>query len=144
MKDTTKNVRIENELKSDVNYRDGYHFDFEVDGHNIHVHGSSKSGKETVLVNGEVVAEKRSFRRKSTLSFSIEDDTYEIEFNMVNMLTGELHCTLIKNNMHIKTYKKALKKSNHISLKSSNLWLFFAGGFFGYILMAELLKIING
>jgi hypothetical protein len=144
MNNTTKNVREENELTSEVNYRDGYHFDFEVDGHNVHAHGSSKSGKETVLVNGEIVAEKRSFRRKSTLNFSIEENTYEIEFNMVNMLTGELHCTLIKNNMHIKTFKKALKKSNQLSLKSSSMWLFFAGGFFGYILMAELLRFING
>ena len=144
MKELTNKDNSESKVVAEVGYRDGYHFEYEIDGYNIHVHCSAKSGKEQVFVDGKKIGEKRSFGRKSTMEFSLSGNTYEIEFNMVNLLTGELHCTLIKNDTHIKTYKKALKKYNQLGSNKATLLLFFIGGFVGYYLMAELLKIING
>ena len=43
------------------------------------------------------------------------------------MLTGETHCTLIKNDVHVKTLKKALKKSRQ--LNKSNFWWYIPGFF---------------
>jgi hypothetical protein len=91
-----------------VNYRDGFNFDFEEAGHVINVHCSSVSGKESIYLDDQLIASKRSFKRRSSMSFNIGEDNYEIEFNVVNMFKGETHCTLIKNDVHVKTLKKAL------------------------------------
>lgn len=130
-----------------VSYRDGFHFDFEASNHKISVRCSSISGKETVFVDGELVAEKRSFRRKSSMAFSIDGDNYEVEFNVVDMLKGETHCTLIKNDLHVKTIKKALLKKNQISGKQG--WMkvsviFVFGLISGYLLMQYLLMTFGG
>ena len=76
------------------------------------------------------------------MTFSIDGDNYEVEFNVVDMLKGETHCTLIKNNLHVKTIKKALLKKNQISGKQG--WMkvsviFVFGLISGYLLMQYLL-----
>ena len=141
MKEFTEKHTAKNTPISDVGYRDGYHFEFEIDEHKIHAHGSAKSGKELVYINDKKIAEKRSFGRKSILNFVLDENKYEIEFNMVNLLSGELHCSLIKNGTHIRTQKKALKKLYQIGSKRTLLWLFLIGSLAGYFLMAELLKL---
>ena len=130
-----------------VSYRNGFSYEFEDAGNVINVRCSSISGKETVYVNEVLVAEKRSFRRKSTLVFNIDEDSYEIEFNVVDMLKGETHCTLIKNDLHVKTIKKALLKKNQIPGKNS--WfivslIFLFGLISGYLLMRYLLMVFGG
>jgi len=135
-KQTTKSIAV-----SEVGYRDGYHFKFELDGYKIHAHGSAKSGKEQIFINDKEIAEKRSFGRKSILNFVLDENTYEIEFNMVNLLTGELHCSLIKNGTHIKTQKKSLKRYYQIGSKRTLFWLVCIGGLVGYFLMAALLEL---
>ncbi len=125
-----------------VSYRNGFNFEFEDANHLINVHCSSVSGKESIYLDGELVASKRSFRRKSSMTFSIDGDNYEVEFNVVDMLKGETHCTLIKNNLHVKTIKKALLKKNQISGKQG--WMkvsviFVFGLISGYLLMQYLL-----
>ncbi len=130
-----------------VSYRGGFTFDFDEAGHTINVHCSSVSGKESVYVDGELVTSKRTFRRKSSLTFAIGTDNYEIEFNVVDMRKGETHCTLIKNDVHVKTIKKALLKSNQITGKSG--WLkvtliFIVGAISGYLLMRYLLTVFGG
>jgi hypothetical protein len=141
MKEFTENNTTKNTPISNVGYLDGYHFEFEIDGYKIHTHGSAKSGKEQVYINDKKIAEKRSFKRKSILNFVLDENKYEIEFNMVSLLTGELHCSLIKNGTHIKTHKKALKRYYQIGSKRTLLWLFLIGGLVGYFVMAALLKL---
>lgn len=130
-----------------VNYKDGFSFDFTDAGHNISVHCSSISGKESVFVDDNLVCEKRSFRRKSSMEFMLSDDKYEVEFNVVDMLKGETHCTLIKNDVHVKTIKKALLMKNQLTGKSAGLiisLLFIFGGISGYVLMRYLLMVFGG
>jgi len=119
-----------------VSYRDGFSYDFEDAGHVIHVHCSSISGKESIYLDGDLIASKRSFKRKSSMTFNIGEDNYEIEFNVVDMLKGETHCTLIKNDVHVKTIKKALLIKNQLSGK--NAWLkilayFVIGAICGFV-----------
>ena len=130
-----------------VNYRDGFNFDFEDAGHVINVHCSSVSGKESIYLDGELVASKRSYRRKSSMKFTVDENNYEVEFNVVDMLKGETHCTLIKNDLHVKTIKKALLKKNQISGKQG--WMkvsviFVFGLISGYLLMQYLLTAFGG
>ncbi|WP_019030119.1 hypothetical protein [Colwellia piezophila] len=141
-------AQLDNDIIDEtVSYREGFSYKFEDAGNVINVRCSSISGKETVYVNEVLVAEKRSFRRKSSMVFNIGGDRYEIEFNVVDMLKGETHCTLIKNDLHVKTIKKALLKKNQISGK--NGWLkvsliFVFGLISGYLLMDYLLIFFGG
>jgi hypothetical protein len=130
-----------------VNYRDGFNFDFEDAGHVINVHCSSVSGKESIYLDGELVASKRSYRRKSSIKFAIDENNYEVEFNVVDMLKGETHCTLIKNDVHVKTIKKALLMKYQLTAKSTWIVVFLIfvfGGLSGFILMDYLLSIFGG
>jgi hypothetical protein len=134
------------EISNDVTYGEGYHFYFEVDGHHIHAYGSAKSGKEKVFVDDELVAEKRSFSFKSCLSFTLDENLYEVEFNMAKVFTGELHCTLIKNGTHVRTQKKALKSYFHLTKKRFLVWLplcVLLGFVFGYFFSTEIIQLID-
>jgi hypothetical protein len=130
-----------------VNYRDGFNFDFEDAGHVINVHCSSVSGKESIYLDGELVASKRSYRRKSSSKFAVNENKYEVEFNVVDMLKGETHCTLIKNDVHVKTIKKALLMKYQLTAKSTWIVVFLIfvfGGLSGFILMDYLLSVFGG
>jgi len=130
-----------------VSYRGGFSFHFEDAGHNIDIRCSAVTGKESVYYDDKLVEEKRSFRRKSSIEFLQGDDRYEVELNVVDMFKGETHCTLIKNDLHIKTIRKALIKTNQISGKSGwlKVSLIFAFGLIsGYLLMDLLLMVFGG
>lgn len=133
-------------LDESVSYRRGFSFDFEDDGHNISVRCSSMTGKERVFLDGKLMAEKRSFRRKSSMGFMQGDNRYEVEFNVVNLLNGETHCTLIKNDVHVKTIKKALLKKNQLTGK--NVWfklpLYFAIGVAAGIYLPRYFLLVFG
>ena len=88
---------------NDVNFKDGYRFHFEVDGHNINAKASAKSGKEQVWLEDKLVSDKRSLGVRTVHNITIDDIAYEIEFHMANILTGEVHCTLIKQGTHVAT-----------------------------------------
>ena len=70
---------------------------------------SSFSGKEIIKVNGQPVSTKRNlFKRQSLHSFVFEGVRYEVELNVISMMTGELHCVLIKDGTHLETRKNIL------------------------------------
>ena len=125
---------------------EGYNFHFDVDGHHIHSYGSSRSGKEIVYVDGEVVSERRSFRKRSQIEFLLDGDKYELEYHMISMFTGELHCTLIKNDVHVETQiikLKDLKQQN-----SKDFWKGFAvwfviGAVCGFVGMRLLINVLG-
>jgi len=70
-----------------------------------------------------------------------------IEFNMVNSITGELHCSLIKDGAHLKTLKRALKKSNHLTVTNVLRLLFLSAGigigFMGTLVLGEVAGLWN-
>jgi hypothetical protein len=136
-------------LNETVNYKDGFDFDFEDDGHQINVRCSAKSGKEFIYVNGKLETEKRSFRRKSSHFFTLGKDHYEVEFHVVKMLTGETHCTLIKNDVHVKTLRKALLPQHQVLGKFLGVELplsvyVLIGILFGYLIATYLLDFMGG
>ena len=125
---TEKNITsIEKDIENTISFRKGFNYNFAQGEHTIHLNCSAVNGKEQLYIDDKLVSKKWSFRRKSIHQFSIGDDLYEVELNVVNMLTGETHCTLIKNDVHVKTLKKALKKSRQ--LNKSNFWWYIPGFF---------------
>jgi hypothetical protein len=146
MSDDKAHVEIDT-VEETVNYKDGFSFDFEDASNKISVHCSSVSGKESIFFNGDLIASKRSFRRKSSMNFNIGKDAYEVEFHVIDMLKGETHCTLIKNDVHVKTIKKALLLKNQLTCK--NAWLkifayFVLGAIFGFVSVRYLLAMYGG
>ncbi len=136
-----------NKLDESASYRGGFNFEFEDGCHNINARCSSVTGKESVFLDNQLMAEKRSFKRKSSMEFIYGDSRYEVEFNVVDMLKGETHCTLIKNDVHVKTIKKALLMKNQLTGKSAGLiisLLFIFGCISGYMLMRYLLMVFGG
>jgi hypothetical protein len=138
-----------NEVDESVSYRGGFNYEFIVGAHQISVCCSSFSGKESIYVDGELVVTGISFHRKSFHDFSINDDHYEVELNVVDMLKGETHCTLIKNDVHVKTIKKALLAKNQLSKHSpiAKLYIIIAfifGAASGYYLVKFLLSVFGG
>jgi len=134
-------------LDESVSYRGGFNFDFKDGCHNINIRCSSVTGKESVFFDDQLMVEKRSFKRKSSMEFRHEDNRYEIEFDVVDMLKGETHCTLIKNDVHVKTIKKALLKKNQLAGK--DLWLklpihFAIGATCGYLAVKYLPLMFGG
>jgi hypothetical protein len=137
---------VKKDLEGTVSFSKGFSYSFAEGEHTIDLSCSAVNGKEKLYVDDVLVSKKWSFRRKSIHQFRIGDDSYEVELHVVNMLTGETHCTLIKNDVHVKTLQKALKKSRQLS--KDKLWwyipyCFLAGGLLGF-LMAKVFFILFG
>jgi len=126
-----------------VNYKTGFNFIFSEEGNTIRAFGSAKSGKEQVFVNDNLMTEKRSFGRRSCLSFESNEHQYEVEFHMVNLFTGELHCTLIKDGVHVKTLKQSLAKKYQLNGKTKLLFLVSQGFVAGFVLVMALNYFFN-
>jgi hypothetical protein len=126
-----------------ADYKNGFTFDFKDNDYEISVRCSAKSGKEQVFVNGTLVAEKRSYRRKSIIQFTLGSHRYEVEFNVIDMFKGETHCTLVKDDTHIKTIKKALITKYQV--KWGHIPFYFAfGALVGVIISMYLIDTIGG
>ncbi len=84
----------------------GYQFTFTDGDNKIECWGSGFSGKEIVHLNGEKVSELRNMTSRESLhKFKQGECEYEVEFNMVSIITAELHCVLIKDGVHVATQK---------------------------------------
>lgn len=137
---------VTKEVDKSVNYKEGYYYCFQYLGAEIIAKGSAKSGKETILINGKLVSEKRSFFRRSCHKFELDGHKLEMEFYMANMRTGELHCSLIDDDTHVETQKLALKTHYHLTNKRMYIWLplfTIVGGFCGYYLAQTLLAYLQ-
>lgn len=87
----------------------GRKFEFKDGSFLIECWVSSYSGKQIIKVNGQPVSTKRNlFKRQSLHSFVFEGVRYEVEFNVISLMTGELHCVLIKDGTHLETQKNIL------------------------------------
>ena len=87
----------------------GFWFVFE-DGINAIVAGGSGiSGNEYIYVNGNLVSEQKSYSKISKHSFEVDNNSYEVDFFVPEILKGKIECTLSKNNKAIKKYKTLYK-----------------------------------
>jgi len=129
--DSSHSVKVDDS----VNYKTGYNFEFVQDNNVIKAFGSAKSGKEQVFFNDKLMAEKRSFGRRSCLSFDSNGYHYEVEYHVTNLFTGELHCTLIKDGVHVKTFKQSLAKKYQLNGKTKLFFLISQGFVAGFVLV---------
>lgn len=108
---TTENYDDYQKVKSKDALLKGYSFLFKDGDTTIECWGSTFSGKEKIKVDGNVVSEQRNMTsRKSLHEFDHQGINYEVEFNVISMLTGELHCILIKDGVHFETKKLIVTK----------------------------------
>ena len=75
----------------------GYKFYFQDGDDQIACFGSYFTGKEEVYINDELVSEKRNINVKSKHQFELSGNTFNVKFEMLNILTGKLQCSLFKN-----------------------------------------------
>ncbi|MBU2883689.1 hypothetical protein KO525_01225 [Psychrosphaera sp. B3R10] len=144
MDESSDNHQEVNQIGTMALFSDGFSFNFEFGGHKILAWGSAKSGKEKVFVDGQVVGEKRSFTRRSVIPFTIGKDELEIEFHTVSLLTAELHCTLIKNGVHVETQKQIPKYTANKKKSKWRIAFWFAIGFvFGFFAIDEIVAFFS-
>jgi hypothetical protein len=75
----------------------GYKFYFQDGDNQIACFGSYFTGKEEVYINDDLFSKKRSVNYTSTHAFNFDGSQYQVKFDMLNILTGRLECTLYKN-----------------------------------------------
>jgi len=75
----------------------GYKFYFQDGDNQIACFGSYFTGKEEVYINDDLVSSRRSVNIKSSHTFDFENSQYQVKFDMLNILTGRLECTLYKD-----------------------------------------------
>lgn len=121
------------EMVKEATPNKGYEFEFKLEEHLISCFGSAWSGKEIVQLDGVLISEKRSMSRASGHKFNVGPKSCEIEFDMVNMLTTELHCRLIVDGVHVRTQKAQMSKFYRFESKQrwKLLLLFLLGGIIG-------------
>ena len=132
-------------MKNDVlNTRKlGYKFYFQDGDDQIACFGSYFTGKEEVYVNDELISDKRNQRIHSGHQFNIGDNDFKVMFEMRNILTGKLECSLYKNGQFIKSYEQSSLLNNP---KTSLKVLFgcFFGGLVGGYLLIIILEFLIG
>jgi len=83
----------------------------------IKIFGST-TGKEKVYLNEELVSERRSLKLKSEHHFQDkEKNEYEVKFNTINLIKGEMDCLIIKNNEVVKSFKTTFNRGKNFTLK---------------------------
>lgn len=148
---TSENVNTTDKNYNAINFvklmKDGFVFKFEDGDNKIECWGSSVSGKEAVLLNGtQVSAFRNLFSRKSLHKFNHDGHVYEVEFNMVSIIKGELHCVLIKDGVHFQTKKACptnLTNNKPLTIKRA-LTEGFLFGFLGFMLGYSLSRWSKG
>ncbi len=122
----------------------GYKFYFQDGDNQIACFGSFFTGKEEVYINDDLVSSKRSMGLKSKHQFEFAEQSYQIEYEMINMLTGKVECSFFKNEQLLEQQQQTL-----ISLiKNPTQALLFIGGSFaigflsglvGYVLVSTIM-----
>ena len=122
-------------------FSNGFNFHFKVGKHDVHAWGSAKSGNEKLFLDGDLVSKKWSFTKTSVHRFRLDDVNYEVELRVVSLVTGELHCSLIKDGVHVETQKQVAKYTADKNVAKWRLVLhMLAGGFLGYWVMTLILN----
>jgi len=121
----------------------GYKFYFQDGDNQIACFGSYFTGKEEVFINDELVSDKRNQKVASAHLFKHGEDDFKVTFEMRNILTGRLECSLYKNGQFIKSYEQSSLLNNP---KTSLKVLFgcFFGGLVGGYLLIIILEFLIG
>jgi len=123
-----------NEAMSQVTMRKGFWFYFEHEGHDISVHGSAWSGRETVYVNNHPVSDRRnitSFTGKH--DFKIGSKQYHVTVKLVSVMKGTIEVTLCCEDEIIGVESKSyISRANGKKLTTELLILAFSGAIVGY------------
>ena len=126
-------------------YIKGYSFHFDDQGHQIEAWFSCLSGREKLLVDGELIKQQRSISRHSVTGFTIDGQAYKLNMDVVSLLTGPFVCTLSKNGQPIKRQKLVFPESDKDSAKSPGNWkllpLMAAGAVAGFAMASGQLTI---
>jgi len=91
--------------KNIASIKDGFWFVFHDGDITITAGGSSVSGKEYIYINQKLVTEKRSIKKKSEHIIEFNGNKYTIIFHMKKIMTGDLKCSLLKNDTLLKAYQ---------------------------------------
>jgi len=116
--------------ESEISLLAGLKFNFYDDDREIIAYSSSFSGKEIIYLNGINISEQRSFKVRSIHQLKVQEDDYEVEFNVTSFLKSKIECTLIKNGVHVKTIK--LQVATIKQLMTFILAGFISGAFIGF------------
>ena len=121
----------------------GYKFYFQDGDNQIACFGSYFTGKEEVYINDDLFSKKRNVNCTSTHSFDFENSQYQVKFDMLNILTGRMECTLYKDT-------KVVAKQIQCSLPDDPKKAFFfiagcalGGAVFGYAI-ATIIELFVG
>jgi len=102
----------------EFSFRKGIKFEFNDKNNNIIFICSTFSGKETIIVNGRVILESRSFNRHVEHTFFVDDKNYTIILTSKSLWSSELRCSLKQGHNVIKEYEvKQIKSKSKFWLK---------------------------
>lgn len=123
----------------------GYKFYFQDGDDQIACFNSFFSGKSEVYINDDLISRKRSFIDCSNIthSFDYGKEEFQVKFNMLNLLTGRLECTLFKSKQLI---AQQVQCSIPNDPKKAAIFVsscFLVGAVFGYTLIT-VIELITG
>ncbi|MCJ8314698.1 MAG: hypothetical protein HRU38_21460 [Saccharospirillaceae bacterium] len=94
---------------------------------------STWSPKEELFVDGKLINKKYSFGLVSHFKFELNNTAYEVEFKYIKYFVGEVQCSLIQDNTHIKTINKKRQKGSWKSQAVLIGTAFFIGVLIGFL-----------
>lgn len=123
----------------------GYRFYFQDGDNQIACLGSYFTGKEEVYINDDLISTKRSFGFKSVHQFNHEGANCRIIYKLVNLLSGKVECSFLKESEKLGTQSQSLFSEYPKQGVSIIFWCFIVGFFFGvmgYLLGLSLIAWI--
>lgn len=109
----------------------GYKFYFQEGDNQVACCGSFYSGKEEVYVNDDLVSTKRSFGFTSVHQFEFEGIKYRVVYQLKNLLSARVECSLLKENELIAKQSQSLFSDKPKLGAGIVLWCFVVGFAFG-------------
>ena len=107
-------------------------FIFDINGTTITARGDKFSGKEQILINGELKSEKKTLAKVSEHNIEFEGQSYRIVFQVHSILTGRMNCDLFIDDEHINSLKLTMVRKNSIPVLvflTATVTAFFIGYF---------------
>lgn len=121
----------------------GFNFLFQVDGKEVLAQASSKWTTEKIYLDKKLVSKRHSMRIHSVHHFAIGGTSYEVEFHSPSRLTGEVHCSLIKEGVHIETQKQV----SNITATKRKAWFTwitsYLTGILVLVLIVSLIELVS-
>lgn len=104
-------------------------FEFIIDDTQIVATGNDLTGKEQIYVSGDLVSEKRSFKKTSSHEIEINGENYIIKFDVESFLKGNIYCSIIKNDIIHRKFIASYKNQCKFELKNKSSVITILVGF---------------